>query len=145
VHNCFKKNFKFLVTDTVEHSDGVQKCIRVRLGSGTGGGRGGGGRGRKRKNMGGSGWRDDSPFDSRGSSNWLDHVGKFLRLASCLVLSLHSVNLMLFLLEGVLARACILNMLYLIICSYLETHSKYLYKCSFMVTQKNVLSNYAGN
>ncbi|KAL6609680.1 hypothetical protein ACP70R_039649 [Stipagrostis hirtigluma subsp. patula] len=80
VHNFFKKNFKFLVTDTVEHSDGVQRCIRVRLGSGAGGGRGGGGgRGRKRKNMGDSGWRDDRPFDSRGSSNWSDNVGKFLR------------------------------------------------------------------
>ncbi|RLN29281.1 multisubstrate pseudouridine synthase 7 isoform X1 [Panicum miliaceum] len=79
VHNFFKKNFKFLVTDTVEHSDGVQRCIRVRLGSGAGGGRGGGGRVRKRKNMGGSDWRDDRPFDSRGSSNWSDHVGKFLR------------------------------------------------------------------
>ncbi|KAG2618263.1 multisubstrate pseudouridine synthase 7-like [Panicum virgatum] len=81
VHNFFKKNLKFLVTDTVEHSDGVQRCIRVRLGSGAGGGRGGGGsgRGRKRKNMGASDWRDDRPFDSRGSSNWSDHVGKFLR------------------------------------------------------------------
>nr|CAB3461024.1 unnamed protein product [Digitaria exilis] len=81
VHNFFKKNFKFLVTDTVEHTDGVQRCIRVRLGSGAGGARGGGGRGRgrKRKNMGGSDWRDDRPFDSRGSSNWSDHVGKFLR------------------------------------------------------------------
>lgn len=81
VHNFFKKTFKFLVTDTVEHSDGVQRCIRVRLGSGAGGGRGGGGRGRgrKRKNMGSSDWRDDRPFDSRGSSNWSDNVGKFLR------------------------------------------------------------------
>ncbi|KAL6841515.1 hypothetical protein ACP4OV_028658 [Aristida adscensionis] len=79
VHNFFKRNFKFLVTDTVEHSDGVQRCIRVRLGSGAGGGRGNGGRGRKRKNMGGSDWRDDRPFDSRGSSNWSDNVGKFLR------------------------------------------------------------------
>jgi len=81
VHNFFKKTFKFLVTDTVEHSDGVQRCIRVRLGSGAGGGRGGGGRGRgrKRKNMGSSDWRDDTPFDSRGSSNWSDNVGKFLR------------------------------------------------------------------
>nr|CAB3503214.1 unnamed protein product [Digitaria exilis] len=81
VHNFFKKNFKFLVTDTVEHTDGVQRCIRVRLGSGAGGARGGGsrGRGRKRKNMGGSDWREDRPFDSRGSSNWSDHVGKFLR------------------------------------------------------------------
>ncbi|CAD6333287.1 unnamed protein product [Miscanthus lutarioriparius] len=81
VHNFFKKTFKFLVTDTVEHGDGVQRCIRVRLGSGAGGGRGGGGRGRgrKRKNMGSSDWRDDRPFDSRGSSNWSDNVGKFLR------------------------------------------------------------------
>ncbi|XP_066362055.1 uncharacterized protein [Miscanthus floridulus] len=81
VHNFFKKTFKFLVTDTVEHSDGVQRCIRVRLGSGAGGGRGGGGRGRgrKRKNMGSSDWRDDRPFDSRGSSNWSDNAGKFLR------------------------------------------------------------------
>ncbi|GJM89011.1 hypothetical protein PR202_ga05604 [Eleusine coracana subsp. coracana] len=59
----------------------VISLARRRQGSpiGAGGGRGGGGRGRKRKNMGGSGWRDDSPFDSRGSSNWSDHVGKFLR------------------------------------------------------------------
>jgi tRNA pseudouridine13 synthase len=104
VHNFFK-NFKFLVTDTVEHSDGVQKCIRVRLGSGAGGGRGGGGRERKRKNMGGSGWRDDSPFDSRGSSNWSDHVGKFMRLAVCfgLITSFCEFNCS-FLLEGVLSH-----------------------------------------
>uniref|UniRef100_A0ACD5U0Y1 Uncharacterized protein n=1 Tax=Avena sativa TaxID=4498 RepID=A0ACD5U0Y1_AVESA len=41
VHNFFRNNFKFLVTDTVEHSDGVQKSIRVRVGSEAGGGRGG--------------------------------------------------------------------------------------------------------
>lgn len=81
MHNFFKKTFKFLVTDTVEHSDGVQKCIRVRFGSeaGVGRGAGGRGRGRKRKNMGSSDWRDGRPFDSRGSSNWPDNVGKFLR------------------------------------------------------------------
>ncbi|KAG8068084.1 hypothetical protein GUJ93_ZPchr0005g16303 [Zizania palustris] len=84
VHNFFKRSFKFLVTDTVEHSDGVKRCIRVRLGSGakegrSGGGRSGGGRGRKRKNMGSSDWRDDRPFDSRGSTTWPIHVGKFLR------------------------------------------------------------------
>uniref|UniRef100_A0A0D9WIF8 TRUD domain-containing protein n=1 Tax=Leersia perrieri TaxID=77586 RepID=A0A0D9WIF8_9ORYZ len=88
VHNFFKRSFKFLVTDTVEHNDGVQKCIRVRLGSGArggrgGGGRGGGGRGRKRKNMGGSDWRDDRPFDSRGSTSWPSHIGKFLRFHLC--------------------------------------------------------------
>ncbi|XP_037472825.1 pseudouridylate synthase 7 homolog [Triticum dicoccoides] len=95
VHNFFKKNFKFLVTDTVEHSDGVQKYIRVRVGSEAGGGRGrggggrggggrgGGGRGRKRKNMNGSDWGDDRPFDSRGSSSWPANAGKFLRFHLC--------------------------------------------------------------
>ncbi|KQK05495.1 pseudouridylate synthase 7 homolog [Brachypodium distachyon] len=88
VHNFFKKNFKFLVTDTVEHSDGVKKCIRVRVGSEAGGGRGsrgrgGGGRGKKRKNMNGSDWRDDTPFDRRGSTNWPPHIGKFLRFHLC--------------------------------------------------------------
>ncbi|KAM0824465.1 hypothetical protein ACQ4PT_070182 [Festuca glaucescens] len=93
VHGFFKNNFKFLVTDTVEHSDGVQKCIRVRVGSEAGGGRGrgggggrgrggrgGGGRGRKRKDMNGSDW---GPYDSRGSSNWPAHIGKFLRFNLC--------------------------------------------------------------
>ncbi|CAM0954682.1 unnamed protein product [Alopecurus aequalis] len=90
VHMFFKKNFKFLVTDTVEHSDGVQKCIRVRVGSEAGGGRGrggrggggrgGGGRGRKRKDMNGAYW---GPYDSRGSSNWPGHIGKFLRFNLC--------------------------------------------------------------
>ncbi|VAH09077.1 unnamed protein product [Triticum turgidum subsp. durum] len=95
VHNFFKRNFKFLVTDTVEHSDGVQKYIRVRVGSEAGGGRGrggggrggggrgGAGRGRKRKNMNGSDWGDDRPFDSRGSSSWPAHAGKFLRFHLC--------------------------------------------------------------
>ncbi|KAK1698148.1 hypothetical protein QYE76_014845 [Lolium multiflorum] len=94
VHGFFKNNFKFLVTDTVEHSDGVQKCIRVRVGSEAGGGRGrggggggrgrggrgGGGRGRKRKDMNGSDW---GPYDSRGSSNWPAHIGKFMRFNLC--------------------------------------------------------------
>ncbi|XP_071680693.1 multisubstrate pseudouridine synthase 7 [Lolium perenne] len=94
VHGFFKNNFKFLVTDTVEHSDGVQKCIRVRVGSEAGGGRGrggggggrgrggrgGGGRGRKRKDMNGSDW---GPYDSRGSSNWPAHIGKFMRFYLC--------------------------------------------------------------
>jgi tRNA pseudouridine13 synthase len=74
VHDFFKRNFKFLVTNTVEHSDGIQKCIRVRLGPGPRGGRG-----RNRKEMDGSGWRDDKPFDSRGSTSWPYHLGKFLR------------------------------------------------------------------
>ncbi|TVU37685.1 hypothetical protein EJB05_11013, partial [Eragrostis curvula] len=54
VHDFFKRNFKFLITDTVDHSDGVQKCIRVRLGSGPRGGRG-----RNRKEM------DDSVITSK--------------------------------------------------------------------------------
>uniref|UniRef100_A0A453FML5 TRUD domain-containing protein n=2 Tax=Aegilops tauschii subsp. strangulata TaxID=200361 RepID=A0A453FML5_AEGTS len=75
VHDFFKRNFIFLVTDTVEHSDGVQRCIRVRLRSGP--------RGRRNRTGIGSsepsGWRDDRPFDSRGSVTWPYHLGKFLR------------------------------------------------------------------
>ncbi|EMS59294.1 Putative pseudouridine synthase C1A4.09 [Triticum urartu] len=75
VHDFFKRNFIFLVTDTVEHSDGVQRCIRVRLRSGP--------RGRRNRTGTGSsepsGWRDDRPFDSRGSVTWPYHLGKFLR------------------------------------------------------------------
>ncbi|RLM86859.1 hypothetical protein C2845_PM04G28890 [Panicum miliaceum] len=74
VHEFIKRNFKFLITDTVEHSDGTQKCIRVRLGSGPRGGRV-----RTKRGMGSSGWRDDRPFDSRGSTSWPYHLGKFLR------------------------------------------------------------------
>ncbi|KAG0545958.1 hypothetical protein BDA96_02G406400 [Sorghum bicolor] len=74
VHEFIKRNFKFLNTDTVEHSDGIQKCIRVRLGSGPRGGRA-----RNRRGMNSSGWRDDKPFDSRGSTSWPYHLGKFLR------------------------------------------------------------------
>ncbi|XP_072952200.1 multisubstrate pseudouridine synthase 7 [Typha angustifolia] len=73
VHNFFKKNFKFLVTDTVEGSDGKEKCIRVRLAGG------GNKRGKKRKGMVSSDLKDDRPFDSRGSDNWPVHLGKFLR------------------------------------------------------------------
>lgn len=73
MHNFFKKNFKFLVTDTVEELDGSLKCIRVRLTKAAGGGR----RGKKRKSMGNG--RDDRPFDSRGSDDWPKSLGKFLR------------------------------------------------------------------
>ncbi|CAB4285605.1 unnamed protein product [Prunus armeniaca] len=34
VHNFFKENFKFLVTDTVDGPDASSKCIRVRINSG---------------------------------------------------------------------------------------------------------------
>lgn len=74
VHNFFKKSFKLLVTDTVEEAEGSLKCIRVRLSSEA---RGKGKRGKKRKDVGNS--RDDKPFDSRGSDNWPEHLGKFLR------------------------------------------------------------------
>ena len=74
MHDFFKRNFKFLTTDTVEHTDGIQKCIRVRMGSGSRGGRG-----RNRRDVNSAGWRDDKPFDSRGSTTWPYHLGKFLR------------------------------------------------------------------
>uniref|UniRef100_A0ACD5WGH3 Uncharacterized protein n=1 Tax=Avena sativa TaxID=4498 RepID=A0ACD5WGH3_AVESA len=82
VHDFFKRNFKFLATDTVEHSDGVQRCIRVRLKSGPRGRRNFGEKARSRTGMsssGPSGWRDDRPFDSRVSVIWPYHLGKYLR------------------------------------------------------------------
>lgn len=69
-----------MLTDTVEHSDGIQRCIRVRLKPGRRERRDVDGRGRNRKGTGSSGWRDDKPFDSRGSIIWPDHLGKFIRL-----------------------------------------------------------------
>jgi tRNA pseudouridine13 synthase len=82
VHDFFKRNFKFLATDTVEHSDGVQRCIRVRLKSGPRGRRNFREKARNRTGMGSSGpsgWRDDRPFDSRVSVIWPYHLGKYLR------------------------------------------------------------------
>ncbi|XP_028549259.1 multisubstrate pseudouridine synthase 7 [Dendrobium catenatum] len=76
VHNFFKTNFKFLVTDTVDGEDGNSKCVRIRFSSGKGvKGRGG----RKRKDMENSGRKNDIPFDSRGTDNWPEERGKFLR------------------------------------------------------------------
>ncbi|XP_042486492.1 multisubstrate pseudouridine synthase 7 isoform X2 [Macadamia integrifolia] len=71
VHNFFKEHFKFLVTDTVDGPDSTSKCIRVRISSG--GQHNNGRNSRKRKD------RSDKPFDSRGSNDWPEHVGKFLR------------------------------------------------------------------
>uniref|UniRef100_A0A0E0C8C3 TRUD domain-containing protein n=1 Tax=Oryza meridionalis TaxID=40149 RepID=A0A0E0C8C3_9ORYZ len=79
VHDFFKRNFEALLTDTVEHSDGIQRCIRVRLKPGRRERKDVDGRGRNRKGAGSSGWRDDKPFDSRGSIIWPDHLGKFIR------------------------------------------------------------------
>ncbi|KAK7258713.1 hypothetical protein RIF29_24295 [Crotalaria pallida] len=67
MHNFFKENFKFLVTDVVDGPDASSKCIRVRLKSDKGQ------NSKKRKE------RGDKPFDSRGSENWPENVGKFLR------------------------------------------------------------------
>ncbi|WCJ43912.1 hypothetical protein M5689_024619 [Euphorbia peplus] len=68
VHNFFKENFKFLVTDTVDGPDASSKCIRVRFNSGAT-------NSKKRKDRG----HNHTPFDSRGSDNWPDHLPKFLR------------------------------------------------------------------
>ncbi|KAE8653624.1 hypothetical protein Csa_007328 [Cucumis sativus] len=70
VHNFFKK-FKFLVTDTIDGPDSSSKCVRVRVDSGAQNNRGRFSKKRKE--------RGDKPFDSRGSDNWPEHVGKFLR------------------------------------------------------------------
>ncbi|XP_051146896.1 multisubstrate pseudouridine synthase 7 isoform X1 [Andrographis paniculata] len=71
IHNFFKEKLKFLVTDTVDGPDSFSKCIRVRLDSGSNQTRGR--NSRKRKD------RGDKPYDSRGSDNWPEHIGKFLR------------------------------------------------------------------
>ncbi|KAL8470630.1 hypothetical protein ACS0TY_033256 [Phlomoides rotata] len=71
VHNFFKERLKFFVTDTVDGPDSLSKCIRVRLNSGSN--KGGGRNSRKRKD------RSDKQYDSRGSDNWPEHLGKFLR------------------------------------------------------------------
>ncbi|KAG4928903.1 hypothetical protein JHK84_054451 [Glycine max] len=71
MHNFFKENFKFLVTDVVNGPDASSKCIRVRLNSAEPNNKGKNSKKRKE--------RDDKPFDSRGSENWPENVGKFLR------------------------------------------------------------------
>ncbi|MBA0803722.1 hypothetical protein Gohar_013902, partial [Gossypium harknessii] len=69
MHNFFKENLRFLVTDTVDGPDSSSKCIRVRLNSGN---KNKGRNSNKRK-------RGDRPYDSRGSSHWPAHLGNFLR------------------------------------------------------------------
>lgn len=71
IHNFFKEKLPFLVTDTIDGPEASSKCIRVRLNSG--GSHKNGKSSQKRKD------RVDKPFDSRGSDNWPEHVGKFLR------------------------------------------------------------------
>ncbi|XP_027933602.1 multisubstrate pseudouridine synthase 7 [Vigna unguiculata] len=71
VHNFFKENFKFLVTDVVDGPDPSLKCIRVRLNSAEPNNKAK--NSKKRKERGGK------PFDSRGSENWPENAGKFLR------------------------------------------------------------------
>ncbi|KVH88170.1 Pseudouridine synthase, catalytic domain-containing protein [Cynara cardunculus var. scolymus] len=75
VHNFFKERLKFLVTDTVDGPDPSSKCIRVRLNSGEDNGRGQGSKKRK--------GRGETPYDSRGSDHWPEHLGKFLRFHLC--------------------------------------------------------------
>ncbi|KAG8649731.1 multisubstrate pseudouridine synthase 7 isoform X3 [Manihot esculenta] len=71
IHNFFKEKFKFLVTDTVDGPDASRKCIRVRLKSGV--------HSNRVRNFKKLKDRGDQPFDSRGSNNWPQHLGKFLR------------------------------------------------------------------
>ncbi|KAH9611437.1 hypothetical protein KSS87_000168 [Heliosperma pusillum] len=72
VHTFFKEKLKFLVTDVIDGPTDSSKCIRVRLSSG--GSQNRGGNTRKRKDRGGK------PFDKRGSQDWPEDRGKFLRL-----------------------------------------------------------------
>ncbi|KAL2345777.1 hypothetical protein Fmac_007062 [Flemingia macrophylla] len=71
MHNFFKENLKFLVTDVVAGPDTSSKCIRVRLNSSEPNSKGKNSKKRKE--------RGDKPFDSRGSENWPENVGKFLQ------------------------------------------------------------------
>ncbi|KAK1374138.1 TRUD domain-containing protein [Heracleum sosnowskyi] len=71
MHNFFKENMKFLVTDTVDGPDASSKCIRVRLNSGGNSGRGKNSKKRKERN--------EKSYDSRGSKNWPEHLGKFIK------------------------------------------------------------------
>ncbi|XP_074292662.1 uncharacterized protein LOC141619546 isoform X2 [Silene latifolia] len=71
VHNFFKEKLKFLVTDVIDGPTDSSKCIRVRLSSG--GSQNRGKNTRKRKD------RDGKPFDKRGSQDWPEDRGKFLR------------------------------------------------------------------
>ncbi|XP_074328781.1 multisubstrate pseudouridine synthase 7-like [Apium graveolens] len=71
MHNFFKENVKFLVTDTVDGPDAASKCIRVRLNSGGNTGRGKNSKKRKERN--------EKSYDSRGSKNWPEHLGKFIK------------------------------------------------------------------
>uniref|UniRef100_A0A803KPS8 TRUD domain-containing protein n=1 Tax=Chenopodium quinoa TaxID=63459 RepID=A0A803KPS8_CHEQI len=71
VHNFFKEKLKFLVTDTIDGPKDLSKCIRVRPNSS--GNQNKGRNFRKRKD------RDEKPFDKRGSHDWPEHLGKFLR------------------------------------------------------------------
>ncbi|KAK9735300.1 hypothetical protein RND81_04G197000 [Saponaria officinalis] len=71
VHNFFKEKLKFLVTDAIDGPTDSTKCIRVRLSSG--GTQNRGRNNRKRKD------RNDKPFDKRGSQDWPEDLGKFLR------------------------------------------------------------------
>ncbi|XP_021742225.1 multisubstrate pseudouridine synthase 7-like [Chenopodium quinoa] len=71
VHNFFKEKLKFLVTDTIDGPKDSSKCIRVRPNSS--GNQNNGRNFRKRKD------RNEKPFDKRGSHDWPEHLGKFLR------------------------------------------------------------------
>ncbi|XP_049932153.1 multisubstrate pseudouridine synthase 7 [Nymphaea colorata] len=78
VHNFFKSNFKFLITDTVEGPDSLSKCVRVRFYASK---QHGGGRNAKKRKMASSDSVEGEsfqPFDSRGAKNWPDNIGKFL-------------------------------------------------------------------
>ncbi|KAL3516315.1 hypothetical protein ACH5RR_023217 [Cinchona calisaya] len=70
LHNFFKERLKFLVTDTVDGPDATSKCIRVRLNVGKNHETRSS---KKRKD------RDDKRYDGRGSDNWPEYLGKFLR------------------------------------------------------------------
>lgn len=102
LHDFFKTNLNFLVTDTIEGTDSNAKCVRVRYYPNKKGAHGRDrdcrGQGdKKRKNWGSKEDRNskrgksdgslsgdfDQAFDSRGADGWPEDRGKFLRFHLC--------------------------------------------------------------
>ncbi|CAN6462848.1 unnamed protein product [Victoria cruziana] len=78
VHNFFKRNFNFLITDTIEGPDPLSKCVRVRFHASKQHGSAQNAKKRKMSNNDSNEGESFQPFDSRGAKNWPDNIGKFL-------------------------------------------------------------------
>lgn len=77
VHNFIKEKFNFLVTDTVDGPDTTSKCVRIRYFLRQQGRAQSSKKRKEREN--GLSLNGAKGFDSRGSDDWPQGVGKFLR------------------------------------------------------------------